>query len=265
MHTVSVSGKYDANSSVGPISQHLVLFILLTFYLNYLPLWSVSDDQKLERKKTEQNKAKQTFLFKTRFELRDHPFTTGRIATEVIVISVSVFFFTFCLGRTFCVQPRHPRWRSFHFPHWKNSSGKFHRFHFFRFNVYVKPVVLQSSGTEICFRLSFTDAPKNKISRSGMFEKEIWCWWVFNNAWLAMQTGCFKLGKHFKLPSFMQYVYLFIYSCVFPSIFSFTCMQPHLMKFHCERNLASFFVVLSSSLSLIAFLGNRSMIRLYHG
>ena len=109
MHTVSVSGKYDANSSVGPISQHLVLFILLTFYLNYLPLWSVSDDQKLERKKKEQNKAKQTFLFKTRFELRDHPFTTGRIATKVIVISVSVFFFTFCLGRTFCVQPRHPR------------------------------------------------------------------------------------------------------------------------------------------------------------
>ena len=93
MHTVSVSGKYDANSSVSPISQHLVLFILLTFYLNYLPLWSVSDDQKLERKKTEQNKAKQTFLFKTRFELRDHPFTTGRIATKVIVISVSVFFF----------------------------------------------------------------------------------------------------------------------------------------------------------------------------
>ena len=93
MHTVSVSGKYDANSSVGPISQHLVLFILLTFYLNYLPLWSVSDDQKLERKK-----------------LRDHPFTTGRIAIKVIVISVSVFFFfTFCLGRTFCVQPRHPR------------------------------------------------------------------------------------------------------------------------------------------------------------
>ena len=99
MHTVSVSGKYDANSSVGPISQHLVLFILLTFYLNYLPLWSVSDDQKLERKKTEQNKAKQTFLFKTRFELRDHPFTTGRIATKVIVISVSVFFF-YLLFRT---------------------------------------------------------------------------------------------------------------------------------------------------------------------
>ena len=99
MHTVSVSGKYDANSSVGPISQHLVLFILLTFYLNYLPLWSVSDDQKLERKKTEQNKAKQTFLFKTRFELRDHPFTNGRIATKVIVISVSVFFF-YLLFRT---------------------------------------------------------------------------------------------------------------------------------------------------------------------
>ena len=101
MHTVSVSGKYDANSSVGPISQHLVLFILLTFYLNYLPLWSVSDDQKLERKKTEKNKAKQTFLFKTRFELRDHPFTTGRIATKVIVISVSVFFLPFVKDERF--------------------------------------------------------------------------------------------------------------------------------------------------------------------
>ena len=44
-----------------------------------------------------------------------------------------------------------------------------------------------------------------------MFEKEICCWWVSNNAWLAMQTGCFKLGKHFKLPSFMKYVYLLIH------------------------------------------------------
>ena len=67
----------------------------LTFYLNYLPLWSVSDDQELEKKK-EQSKTKQTFLFETRFELRyDHPFTTGRIATKVIVISLSVFFFFF--------------------------------------------------------------------------------------------------------------------------------------------------------------------------
>ena len=33
-----------------------------------------------------------------------------------------------------------------------------------------------------------------------------------------MQTGCFKLGKHFKLPSFMKYVYLLIH--VFFHLFS---------------------------------------------
>ena len=95
-------------------------------------------------------------------------------------------------------------------------------------------MILQSSRTEICFRLSFTDAPKNKISRSGMFEKELWCWWVSDNAWLAMQTGCFKLGKHFKLPSFMKYVYLFIY--LFIHVFSH--LFPHLLA--CNLTLCSF-------------------------
>ena len=41
-----------------------------------------------------------------------------------------------------------------------------------------------------------------------MFEKEILCLWVSDNDWLSMQTGGFKLGKNFKLPSFMKYVYL---------------------------------------------------------
>ena len=64
MHTGTVSGKYAANSGVSPISQHLELFILfdldlLTFYLNYQPHWSVSDDQNLKK----QNKTKQTTPF----------------------------------------------------------------------------------------------------------------------------------------------------------------------------------------------------------
>ena len=45
-------------------------------------------------------------------------------------------------------------------------------------------------------------------------------------------------------------------------------LYPNFLYFHWERNLASFFVVLSSSLSLIAFLGNgfiTTWIRLDHG
>ena len=41
-----------------------------------------------------------------------------------------------------------------------------------------------------------------------MFEKEILCLWVSDNDWFSMQTGGFKLGKNFKLPPFMKYVYL---------------------------------------------------------
>ena len=70
--------------------------------------------------------------------------------------------------------------------------------------MYVKPVyhkVLEQ-------KFAFNDAPKNKSSRCGVFEKEILCLWVSDNDWLSMQTGGFKLGKIFKLPSFMKYVYL---------------------------------------------------------
>ena len=87
----------------------------LTFYLNYLPLWSVSDDQKLEKKK--KNKTKRTFLFETRFELRyDHPFTTGRIATKVIVISVSVFFFLSCFRMNVLRSAETPEMTQFSLP-----------------------------------------------------------------------------------------------------------------------------------------------------
>ena len=56
MHTVSVSGKYDANSGVSPISQHLVPFILfdLLFELpaSLVCIWW----PKIRKKKKEQNK-----------------------------------------------------------------------------------------------------------------------------------------------------------------------------------------------------------------
>ena len=118
-----------------PFSQHWVLFILFYLSLNFLSHCSVSDDQQSE-KNTKQNKMNISFS-KTRLELRyDHPFATGRrISTEVIVISVSAFF-SFVSGGTFCIQPRHPKWRSFHFPHWKNSSGKFHSFRLFFVLIY---------------------------------------------------------------------------------------------------------------------------------
>ena len=138
MHTGSVSGKYAANSGVSPISQHLVLFILFDLLLE-LPFtwitWSVSDDQNLKKQnKTKQNKQP---LFETRLELRyDHPFTTVRRIVIVNCNFCQCLFFPFVSGRTFCVQPRHPRWRSFHFPNWKNSSGKFHSFRLFFVLIY---------------------------------------------------------------------------------------------------------------------------------
>ena len=106
----------------------------LTFYLNYLPLWSVSDDQKLERKKKkEQNKTNIPFwnAFRASLWPSFHYWKNCNQSNCNFCQRFFFFFLSYVSGWTFCVQPRHPRWRSFHFPHWKNSSGKFHRFRFF--------------------------------------------------------------------------------------------------------------------------------------
>ena len=128
---------------------------------------------------------------------------------------MSALFFSFVSGGTFCVQPRHPRWRSFHFPHWKNSSGKFHSF-----NMYVKPVYRKVLKQKFAFALVSMMHPRIKVQGVECLKRRF----CVCGCLIMIDYRC-KLGvlNQGKISNYLHLWNMFIYLVIcFSTIFSFT-------------------------------------------